>query len=149
MMFKMKLVIASWDMLTCIYNILAISSFELGFFSPKLDRKDIIFHQHRLKLIIFWWDQFAQALKEWSWHNNIMFSRYMVNPHWGWAAAICLLASVRQSVIALTLEPFDLRPWFFVMNKSLYQKKISTGAEYSKKSNEAQIRYSLKKHHRV
>ncbi len=61
-MLKMKLLIASWDMLACSYNILAINIFKLGFFFAYLDRKDIIFPWDQLKFIIFQWDPFAQAL---------------------------------------------------------------------------------------
>ncbi len=39
-------------MIACSYNILGINSFELGFFFPYLDRKDIIVPQDQLKFII-------------------------------------------------------------------------------------------------
>ncbi len=61
-MFKMKLLIALWDMLECSYDILAINTFKLGFFFAYFDRKDIIFPRDQLKFIIFQVDPFAQAL---------------------------------------------------------------------------------------
>ncbi len=63
-MFKMKLLSASWDMLACSYNILAINTFKLGFFfAYLLSRRLFLRHCNR-------------SCNELQWSDNRCYTHY-------------------------------------------------------------------------